>query len=74
MEVAFLTLLLVRMQKCKPPITAICWRVLGSKKARSRGYLADGMSIDKVLDSQSIYGRNLWALLSLELWHQQFID
>jgi asparagine synthase (glutamine-hydrolysing) len=48
--------------------------VLGSKKARSRGYLADKISIDKVLDSQSIYGRNLWALLSLELWHQQFID
>jgi len=48
--------------------------VLGSQKARSRDYLASGMSIDKVLDSQSIYGRNLWALLSLELWHQQFID
>jgi len=73
-DVASLTLLLGRMQKCKPPITAICWGVLGSKKVRSRGYLADGMSIDKALDSQSIYGRNLWALLSLEFWHQQFID
>lgn len=48
--------------------------VLGSDKARSRSYLANGLSLDKVLDSQTAYGRNLWALLSLELWHQQFID
>jgi asparagine synthase (glutamine-hydrolysing) len=48
--------------------------VLGSEKARTRPYLAKGLSLDAVLDSQSTYGRNLWALLSLELWHQQFID
>ena len=45
-----------------------------SSKARSRPYLAKSLSLDEILDSQSIYGRNLWALLSLELWHQQFID
>ena len=43
-------------------------------KARTRPYLRDGLSLDSILDTQSIYGRNLWALLSLELWHQQFID
>jgi len=48
--------------------------ILGSAKARSRAYLANGLSIDAVLDSQSAYGRNLWALLSLELWHRQFLD
>lgn len=48
--------------------------ILGSNKARTRSYLNEGLSLDKVLDSQSAYGRNLWALLSLELWHQQFID
>lgn len=48
--------------------------VLGSQKAQNRPYLSGGLSIDKILDSQSVYGRNLWALLSLELWHQQFID
>ena len=48
--------------------------ILGSQKARSRPYLSNGLSLDTVLDSQSTYGRNLWALLSLELWHQQFID
>jgi asparagine synthase (glutamine-hydrolysing) len=47
---------------------------LGSRKARERSYLARGLSLDKLLDSQSVYGRNLWALLSLELWHQQFVD
>lgn len=48
--------------------------ILGSERARSRPYLNKGLSLDVLLDSQSVYGRNLWALLSLELWHQQFID
>ncbi|MBA3593207.1 MAG: asparagine synthase (glutamine-hydrolyzing) [Polaromonas sp.] len=48
--------------------------ILGSKRARDRSYLANGLSIDSILDSQSVYGRNLWALLSLELWHRQFVD
>jgi asparagine synthase (glutamine-hydrolysing) len=48
--------------------------ILGSGSARARPYLREGMSIDSVLDSQSVYGRNLWALLGLELWHRQFVD
>ncbi len=48
--------------------------ILGSERAKARPYLLPGMSVDALLDSQNIYGRNLWALLSLELWHQQFID
>jgi asparagine synthase (glutamine-hydrolysing) len=48
--------------------------ILGSQSAKTRPYLSKGLSIDAVLDSQSVYGRNLWALLSLELWHRQFID
>jgi len=45
-----------------------------SNAARSRPYVAKKFSLDEILDTQSIYGRNLWALLSLELWQQQFID
>jgi asparagine synthase (glutamine-hydrolysing) len=48
--------------------------ILGSVNARQRSYLMDGLSVDAVLDSQSVYGRNLWALMSLELWHRHFID
>lgn len=48
--------------------------ILGSERARTRPYLGNGLSIDAVLDSQSAYGRNLWALLSLEIWHRQFLD
>ena len=48
--------------------------ILGSPRARTRPYLEDGLPIDALLDSQSAYGRNLWALLSLELWHRQFVD
>lgn len=48
--------------------------ILGGAKARSRPYLATGLTVDRVLDGQSAYGRNIWALLSLELWHQQYID
>ena len=48
--------------------------ILGSERARTRPYLREGLSLDVVLDSQSVYGRNLWALLGLELWHRQFVD
>lgn len=48
--------------------------IFSSGNARTRPYLADGFSVDRILDSQSMYGRNLWALLSLELWHSQFVD
>lgn len=48
--------------------------LLGSQRALNRPYLGKGMSVDAVLDSQSPYSRNLWALLSLEVWHQQFLD
>lgn len=48
--------------------------IFSSNKAKTRPYLAKTLKIDEILNTHSIYGRNLWALLSLELWHQQFID
>lgn len=47
---------------------------LSSIRAQNRSYLRSGFTVDKVLDGQSAYGRNLWALLGLEIWHQKFID
>ena len=48
--------------------------LLGTHRAKSRPYLKPGFSVDKALDGQSAYGRNLWALVSLELWFRQFVD
>jgi asparagine synthase (glutamine-hydrolysing) len=48
--------------------------VFASRAARERAYLARPVDPAKILSGQSVYSRNLWALLSLELWHQAFID
>jgi len=48
--------------------------LLGTSQAQTRPYLREKIPLDAVLDSQSDYGRNLWALISLELWHRHFID
>lgn len=56
------------------PARELIGDILGSERAKSRAYLREGLSLDAVLDTQSVYGRNLWALLGLELWHRQFVD
>jgi asparagine synthase (glutamine-hydrolysing) len=58
----------------KGPARDFVGDLLGSAHAKARSYLKPGFSVDKALDGQSAYGRNLWALLSLELWFRQFID
>lgn len=60
--------------KRKGPVRDFIGDVFSSQNARQRWYLADDFSLDSLLDSQGLYGRNLWALLSLELWSQQYID
>lgn len=45
-----------------------------SQKARTRSYLAPGFDVEKLISGGSVFGRNLWAFLSLELWQQQFHD
>jgi asparagine synthase (glutamine-hydrolysing) len=47
---------------------------LGSSRARSRSYLKPGINLSALLESSGTFNRNIWALLSLELWQQQFID
>jgi asparagine synthase (glutamine-hydrolysing) len=45
-----------------------------SQKARERFYLAPGFDIESLITREGVFSRNLWALLSLELWQQQFHD
>jgi len=45
-----------------------------SQKARTRSYLAPGFDVEQLIAGGSVFGRNLWAFLSLELWQQQFHD
>jgi asparagine synthase (glutamine-hydrolysing) len=58
----------------KGPAAEFVRDVFSSRAARERGYLSRPVDLEKVLSGQSVYSRNLWALLSLELWHQSFID
>jgi asparagine synthase (glutamine-hydrolysing) len=56
------------------PVRDFIGDTFSPSRARNRPYLKEGLSLDSILDINSAYGRNLWALLSLELWHQKFID
>jgi asparagine synthase (glutamine-hydrolysing) len=47
---------------------------LGSRRARERFYIAPGFDIEKLMKNENLFGRNVWALLSLELWQQTFVD
>jgi asparagine synthase (glutamine-hydrolysing) len=45
-----------------------------SQRSRTRPYLKSELDIEAMVATESVFGRNLWALLSLELWQQQFHD
>ena len=44
-----------------------------SRACRERG-LYDMRAVAQLLEHDAAYGRALWGLLQLELWHQQYID
>lgn len=48
--------------------------VFGSQKALQRDYLKENFKIEELISKQGKFDRNLWGLLSLELWQQQFHD
>ncbi len=48
--------------------------IFSSRCARERSYLTGRFDPAKLIDSGSVFSRNLWAFLSLELWQQQFHD
>jgi asparagine synthase (glutamine-hydrolysing) len=47
--------------------------ILGSQKARQRGIFAQDIQ-SQLLNKDTNYGRQLWGVLSLEMWHQTFMD
>jgi hypothetical protein len=44
-----------------------------SKKAKERNMINTDY-IEKLILAEQPFSRGLWGLLSLELWHNQFID
>jgi asparagine synthase (glutamine-hydrolysing) len=47
--------------------------ILFSQASRERG-LFNLNALENLLDSEKPFGREIWGVLCLELWHQQFID
>jgi asparagine synthase (glutamine-hydrolysing) len=45
-----------------------------SDRAQSRAYLDPRFDVRKLIDQEGKFSRDLWGLLSLELWQQQFHD
>lgn len=57
----------------KSDLREFLFDTFSSQKAKQRDYLGKIKIIDQI-DSEDFYSRELWGLLSLEIWHQQFID
>lgn len=45
-----------------------------SERARNRFYFSRPFDIEALAGREGLFGRNLWAFLSLELWQQRFLD
>ncbi len=45
-----------------------------SSQGSKRDYLHDDFSVERLVSSETTFGRTLWGLLSLEVWHQQYHD
>jgi asparagine synthase (glutamine-hydrolysing) len=45
-----------------------------SANARKRFYLSRDFDIERLIEREGVFSRNLWAFLNLELWQQRFFD
>tara|TARA_Y100000739_G_scaffold215746_1_gene210645 strand:+ start:1544 stop:3415 length:1872 start_codon:yes stop_codon:yes gene_type:complete len=48
--------------------------IFKSKKAKNRSYFENTIDIERIINREGKFSRNLWGLLCLELWQQKFID
>lgn len=48
--------------------------IFKSQKAKKREYLNPKFNIESLINTEGKFDRNLWGLLSLELWQQEFHD
>lgn len=55
------------------PVKEFASDILLSQKSKSRGIYST-RSLEDMINNPGVGGRQLWGALSLELWHQQFID
>ena len=55
------------------PVKEFVSDILLSQKSKSRGIYSEA-SLENMIHKPGVGGRQLWGALSLELWHQQFID
>jgi asparagine synthase (glutamine-hydrolysing) len=55
----------------KGPVREFVADVVLSDAARQRGLFRPD-EIERLIDREASFGRQVWAVLCLELWHQQF--
>ncbi|HBB35144.1 MAG TPA: asparagine synthase (glutamine-hydrolyzing) [Cyanobacteria bacterium UBA8803] len=56
-----------------PPLQDFVGDILFSQASRERG-LFNPTALDTLIKSETEFGRQVWGVLCLELWHQKFID
>ncbi|HZL93921.1 MAG TPA: asparagine synthase C-terminal domain-containing protein, partial [Vicinamibacterales bacterium] len=56
------------------PVREFILDTFHSTKARSRFYFAKPFDVEALLEREGLFGRNLWAFLSLEIWQQRFFE
>ncbi|MCC7487976.1 MAG: asparagine synthase (glutamine-hydrolyzing) [Burkholderiales bacterium] len=56
-----------------PPVREFVSDVLLARASRERG-LFDPAAVARLIDTEAAFGRQLWGVLNLELWHREFID
>jgi asparagine synthase (glutamine-hydrolysing) len=55
------------------PVREFVCDTLFCQASRQRG-LFDSESISRLINQEAAFGRQLWGVLCLELWHQRFVD